>query len=65
MGELLIAGGLLSKRILLGGDQVLQEDNVSVAFMLEGRCTIEYRLRQQLLMFTVVRGNVGYRLKLP
>ena len=63
--ESVVAGGAAAREGIRRGDQILQVDDVNVATMAEYMQTIEYRLGQQPLIFTVVRDNVGYRVKLP
>ncbi|SEA54590.1 serine protease, S1-C subfamily, contains C-terminal PDZ domain [Desulfuromusa kysingii] len=60
-----IAGSVADKVGLQRGDQIIKVDNVRVANLTEYKQVIEYRLGRRPLTFTVVRGNVGYRVELP
>jgi len=47
------------------GDQIVKVDDASVGTLLEYQDALEDRLDHQTVMFTVVRGNVAYLVKLP
>lgn len=68
-------GGLFLSKVISGspadqaglhrGDQIVKVDDVPVGTLLEYQDSLEYRLDRQTLVFTVVRGNVAYLVKLP